>query len=289
MRRRLLALTLSTVAALSATLVAPAAQASTGGTEDTANRYANVALVLAYADDGGRYRCSATLVTPTVLLTAAHCTDGNVGKTLVDFRPVIAREAPTPPATLFPAAADATAGYTQAEVEAAGFRSGSSATHPDYSDFTDEDNWNDVGVVVLDRPVTDIAPASLAPVGTLDRIKKSNLSKTLFRGVGYGTEVRKSDSGPQKPTAMTYPLVRRYVDMPGQKLTPQILQTNGNPHDTRGTGGTCFGDSGGPVLLDGAIVGVTSYGLNDVCRYLGGYQRVDISVARSWLATYGVR
>ena len=54
---------------------------------------------------------------------------------------------------------------------------------------------------------------------------------------------------------MTYPLIRRYVDMPGQKLTPQILQTNGNPNDNKGTGGTCFGDSGGPVFLDGEIVG----------------------------------
>lgn len=289
MRRRLLALALSAVAAVSASVVAPAAQASTGGTEDTANTYSNVALILAYGDDSGRYRCSATLVSPTVLLTAAHCTDGNVGKTLVDFRPVIARQAPTPPATLFPNAASPAAGYTQAEVEAAGFRSGSSETHLEYSDFTDTDNWNDVGVVVLDRPVEGIKPASLAPVGTLGTIKKSNLSKTLFTAVGYGTEIRKSETGPQKPTAMTYPLVRRYVEMPGQKLTPQILQTNGNPNDTRGTGGTCFGDSGGPVLLDGKIVGVTSYGLNDVCRYLGGYQRVDITVARTWLATFGIQ
>jgi hypothetical protein len=47
--------------------------------------------------------------------------------------------------------------------------------------------------------------------------------------------------------------------MPGQKLTEQILQTNGNEKDTRGTGGTCFGDSGGPVFLNGVIVAVTSY------------------------------
>ena len=58
---------------------------------------------------------------------------------------------------------------------------------------------------------------------------------------------------------MSYPLIRRYVEMPGQKLTEQILQTNGNEKDTRGTGGTCFGDSGGPVFLNGVIVAVTSY------------------------------
>ena len=62
---------------------APAA-AITGGEPD-GNRHPNVGLILFYSEDG-RFRCSATLVTPTVLLTAGHCTDGTVGKTLVDFR-----------------------------------------------------------------------------------------------------------------------------------------------------------------------------------------------------------
>ena len=133
-----------------------------------------------------------------------------------------------------------------------------------------------------------LAPADLAPVGTLDAIPTSQLRKTLFTAVGYGTEVRKADSGPQNPQAMSYPLIRRYVDMPGQKVTPQIIQTNGNDKDPVGTGGTCFGDSGGPLFLGDQIVGVTSYTYNNVCRYLGGYQRVDIDVARTWLATFGV-
>jgi hypothetical protein len=74
--------------------------------------------------------------------------------------------------------------------------------------------------------------------------------------------------------------------MPGQKLTPQILQTNGNDKDNAGTGGTCFGDSGGPVFLDGEIVAVTSYGYTANCRYLGGYQRVDRADVQEWIAGY---
>ena len=142
-------------------------------------------------------------------------------------------------------------------------------------------------MVVLDEPVTDRA-GDLAALGYLDAYRQPRLTKTLFTAVGYGTEVRKPDSGPQKPQPMTYPLIRRYVDMPGQKLTPQILQTNGNPNDTKGTGGTCFGDSGGPVFLNGEIVAVTSYGHTDNCRYVGGYQRVDIAVVQDWLAAFGV-
>jgi len=271
---------LLTAALLTVGIAAAPVQASTGGTDD-GNAHPNVGLILFYAPDG-RFRCSATLVSPTVMLTAAHCTDGTLGKTLVTFRSRIAEQPPSG----FPVAADPAAGFTSAELAAAGYLSGTAVTHPRYSGFTDLDNWNDVGVIVLDTPVTTIAPAVIAGLGTLDTIPQSNLRKTLFTAVGYGTEVRKPDVGPQKPTPMTYPLVRRFVDMPGQKLTAQILQTNGNEHDVFGTGGTCFGDSGGPVFLDGKIVAVTSYGYTANCRYLGGYQRMDIVASRDFLAGF---
>ncbi|CUR59501.1 Peptidase S1 and S6, chymotrypsin/Hap [metagenome] len=280
MRTRVLVLLTAVLMALGVSMTP--AQASTGGTPD-GETHPNVGLILFYSADG-RFRCSATLVSPTVLLTAAHCTDGDLGKVLVTFDSVIAEEPPSG----FPVAADPSAGYTAEELAAAGYLYGTASTHPEYSDFTDTRNWNDVGVVVLDTPVTDIEPATIAGLGTLDQIGVSNLRKTLFTAVGYGTEVRKADSGPQKPTPMSYPLIRRYVDMPGQKLTPQILQTNGNEKDPFGTGGTCFGDSGGPVFLDGEIVAVTSYGYTSNCRYLGGYQRVDIAVAQDWLSDFGL-
>jgi hypothetical protein len=265
---------------LAAGTTLPAA-AITGGTTDEGNRYAGVGLILFY-DDGVRYRCTATLISPTLLLTAGHCTFGTDGSTLVDFRPVIAEESPSG----LPEAQDPAAGYTAREIERAGFVSGTAHTHPEYADFTDMDAWNDVGVLVLDKAVRGLEPAPVADLGTLDAIPTSQLSSTIFRAVGYGAEVRKADEGPQNPQPMSYPLVRRYADMPGQKLTPQILQTNGNEHDPRGTGGTCFGDSGGPLLLDGVVVGVTSYGYTSHCRYLGGYQRVDIAVAQNWLTTF---
>ncbi|MFL5700534.1 MAG: pterin-4-alpha-carbinolamine dehydratase, partial [Ktedonobacteraceae bacterium] len=41
-------------------LLSPA-RASTGGTAD-GSLHPNVALILAYSDDGNRYRCSATLI-----------------------------------------------------------------------------------------------------------------------------------------------------------------------------------------------------------------------------------
>src|ERR671913_1558376 len=139
------------------------AAAITGGEPD-GNRHPNVGLILYYTEDG-RFRCSATLISPTVLLTAGHCTDGVLGSVLVTFDSVIAEEPPSG----FPVAADPTKGYTDEEIEAAGHLSGTAYTHPEYSGFTDLANWNDVGVIVLDEEVTDIEPAVLAPEGYLDQ------------------------------------------------------------------------------------------------------------------------
>jgi hypothetical protein len=267
------------------TVVPSTASAITGGTEDTANKYSNVGLVVFYQADG-RFRCSGTLVTSTVVLTAGHCTFGTVGKTIVTFDQDVAR---TPAdAGNIPTATDPAAGYSGAGLPA-GWYSGTAYTHPQYSDFTDLANWNDVGVIVLDQPVTGITPAKVAPMDYLEQFAQPRLNSTLFTVVGYGTEVRKPESGPQKPTPMSFPLVRRYTDAVGQKLTAQILQVNGNEHDTRGGGGSCFGDSGGPTFKDGYVVTVTSYGYTANCRYLDGLQRVDIQVVQDWLARFGVQ
>jgi len=243
--------------------------------------------MIAFYDATGRFRCTATLVTPTVLLTAAHCTEGTLGKTIVTFEWFFDD---APPSNLPRAADDPGTGVSSTGYQSPvpGYVTGTAYAHPQYSDFTDVRNWNDVGVVVLDRPVTGVAPARIAPTHYLDQFAQPALNKELFRLVGYGTEVRQADSGPQKPTPQSYPIVRRYTDEVGQKLTPQILQTNGNDKDPRGGGGTCFGDSGGPSFKDGYLTTVTSYGYTSNCRYLGGLQRVDIPVVQNWLDDFGI-
>jgi hypothetical protein len=284
MRKTLLAAFAVVITACGLAFAAGPAQASTGGTAD-GDLHPDVGLI-AFYDSDGRFRCSATLVSPTIIITAAHCTSGTLGKTLVDFDTFIDD---APPSNL-PVATNPAAGYSAAELTAAGYVWGTAYTHPQYSDFTDMQNWNDVGVVVLDTPVASHGAGypAIASVGTLDQIAKRDLQKTLFRAVGYGTEIRQDTGDNSKPIPVSYPIERRYVDMPGQKLTPQILQTNGNENDPWGTGGTCFGDSGGPVFLGDQLVAVTSYGYTSNCRYLGGYQRVDIAGVASWLHEMGL-
>ena len=266
----------------------------TGGTEDVGNRYSNVGLLVFYQPEG-RFRCSGTLIAPRVFLTAAHCTFEDIGKVAVTFDPVISRTEEEA-AVDIPRAVDDTGpddaiseiGFTRASITAPRYKGeqswtlGLPRTHPEYSDFTDIDNWNDTGVVILaEAPGLPTAP--LAPKNYLDRFQQPRLNSTEFLTIGYGTEVRQSPTPPRPPTPQRQPIVRRYATQVGQKLTHQILQMNGNEHDIRAEGGTCFGDSGGPVMHGGYVVGDTSYGYTNNCRYLGGYQRVDIPVVRTWL------
>ena len=67
------------------------------------------------------------------------------------------------------------------------------------------------------------------------------------------------------------------------------LHYSNNPGQGHGgSGGTCFGDSGGPVLYNGEIVAVNSFVLNlELPRRSGFGYRVDTTLVYDFLATFG--
>jgi len=67
------------------------------------------------------------------------------------------------------------------------------------------------------------------------------------------------------------------------------IHTSNNPGKGQGTGGSCFGDSGGPILYEedsNVVVGVVSFGLNDNCKGADFAYRTDIEEALDFILPF---
>jgi hypothetical protein len=75
----------------------------------------------------------------------------------------------------------------------------------------------------------------------------------------------------------------RRVDASSHALESKSAQPSSNPGG--GRGGTCFGDSGGPVLLGGTdiVVAVNSFVLNGDCAGQGFGYRTDQDDVIAWI------
>jgi secreted trypsin-like serine protease len=75
----------------------------------------------------------------------------------------------------------------------------------------------------------------------------------------------------------------RLVNLTSRLTGGFSVQTSAHPGG--GRGGTCFGDSGGPVLHGGSstIVAVTSFALNGNCRGVDFAYRTDTAAVLAWI------
>jgi len=248
-------------------VVIPAAAVQFG--EPDGNGHPHVGLMVFDEDGSPAWRCTGTLISPTVMLTAGHCTFGTSGGRVwfeADVESGI-------PGNGYPAG-----GGTSIEFKAV-------YTNPNYNDGAFY--LFDVGIAILKKPVHLDTYGVLADIGTLDGLKtKRGLQEQSFTVVGYGLQSVKPTLSAER---VRYRGTVNLIDVSGTAGIPagtSVLLTN-NP-GKYATGGTCFGDSGGPVFWGDSniIVAVTSFGLNQNCKGLGGGYRVDTADDQAWINTF---
>lgn len=256
-------------AVIAMAIAATPASAITFGQPD-GNLHPNVGALLADYDEespGLDILCSGTLIAPTVFLTASHCTAFFES---LDIAPhdVWVTFAPT---------------YDEDSTSMAGLFRGTYHTNPLFGSGG-ANNPFDIAAVVLDTS-PGLAPAQLPEIGLLSRLRADrSIYAQTFTAVGYGT-VRDVKTG--GPHAFSFDGIRRYALQSFLSLQKAWLTLNMNP--STGSGGGCYGDSGGPHFLGGVnsnlIVSVTVTG-DAMCRATDKTYRIDTPWARDFLEQF---
>jgi secreted trypsin-like serine protease len=214
--------------------------------------YVGVAIQFIPSMPGFVFICSGSALSETRFLTAAHCFDPAL--------PVLVSYKSGPPFDL-----------------ASDFTQGTFHPHPDWClgcgpGLAGLDS-HDVAVIALNRRRNPGAFVTLPAPGLVDTLTMG----TTVDVVGYGVQgfVR---GGGQPAQILTF---TRYF-APSQLIqsdnvqSVEFIKLTANP--SQGTGGVCFGDSGGPNVLAGTniVLAVNSYGANDNCAGVTYSNRVDL-------------
>lgn len=251
-----------------------------------------------FPDAGGWFTCSGTLMSPTVVLTAGHCTHG-VGSNGAAPPPggsggndvwINFDEAPDfsilPPSSTFTTNAARYAAWSAALNSSPQWHRATAFPHPEFDPnafFT-----HDAGVLRLAAPVSSPTFGTLPAEGLLNTLVKQK-NTVHYTPVGYGLE----QSGPHtalggdtRRTADQMLVNLNGVFGTGKGTAAKFSNNNGTPH----TGGTCFGDSGGPIFRAGTttVVAVNSFGISSTCSGTTGGYRMDQADDLAFLATFGI-
>lgn len=264
--------------ALASTVALASATAMTSGAEPDGDGHpAVVAMVVVDPEwDVASVYCSGTLIASTVVLTASHCNVISEESWFLEggYELGVTNAADLPvdqSGYLFPW----TGTGEQALVTEV-------HTNPLYR----KGYRDDVSLQTIAHPLDGVGlndMPKLPEVGLLDELRaKKTLQSTTSLVLGYGSEqkVIPANVGPGFPNTNQ----RRYAELQTTTIDKQSIHQSQNL--AQGLEGACYGDSGGPTLMDiegvTYVVGVTSTG-DGPCFATNVAGRVDTPTARAFM------
>jgi Trypsin len=271
---------------LGAAIAAPASAITRGGTLD-GDDHPQVGLLTVHAE-GGEYlwRCTGTLISERVFITAGHCTepDDSQGFGLPAYGLIFWSSEliePDPEFDITNRSCDGVEGYPCGDPgEGVVVRTGELFVHPDYD--PNAFYTHDLGVVILDEPYNPPGDfAELPELNSLDELERGQ----RFDSVGFGLQRAHGPGAAWRDIADRIRMVAHpyliQINIGRGVVGDFAMVLSNNPT----TGGTCFGDSGGPNFLAGTLIlaAVTSFGTNWACGGTGGVYRLDRADDLDWL------
>jgi hypothetical protein len=252
--------------AMAATLASTAGAITRGGTLD-GDDHPYVGLMVNIGPNGPVSRCSGTLISPTVYVTAGHCTEGAV-RVEIWFD------------------SDVEAGLGTNGYPFTGDVGGTPYDHPLY--LPEAFYLYDLGVVVLDKPYVLDEYAQLPEPGVVDTLPRGRNAPGVT-AVGYGLQAASVNGKKDRAERVRYQADLKIVDTNGVAGIGKIPGSNSmTVSGDAKHGGTCFGDSGGAFLIEDTniLVGVTSFGLNGNCAGIGGVFRIDRDLELGFIESF---
>ncbi|MFF4352728.1 trypsin-like serine protease [Streptomyces sp. NPDC001530] len=252
-----------------------------GGTETTISTAPWMAQLWYYDDKGTAdesddlgFFCGGSVVSPTKILTAAHCVKGY---NWFKYGAVVTGTAQLP-TTDSSGNTDLHGGTVSLPLR--------QWNHPSYSSTTID---NDIAVLTLDSPVT-AKPIRMTTSG--DTASYAAGTQATLYGWGRTSSTSQDISETLKTATLPINSDSTCTGAYGSEFIKGHMVCAGKPATGSDTGTTtaCNGDSGGPLIVGGRIVGVVSWGVQDcvaegaysvfskVSTYVGAaYPRVDDS------------
>jgi secreted trypsin-like serine protease len=239
-----------------------------GGTPDNTHTYVGMA-------DNGPFVCTATLISPRIMVTAAHCFSDSTSQFGTD-----AAGHPRVEVTF-----DQQGFFTQ---PAPTFWLGTYYSNPDLCVGCNHGvpgfDTNDEAIIVLDTAQSR-GLAVLPALGFDETLRTGTALDISGYGVQHFGKPDPCDPNCKKQPDAFFTRMKATANLlnVGKGKQGEFIKISGNTSQNKG--GQCFGDSGGPLFLAGTnkMIAETTFGTNGQCAGVGYDTRLDTASAQNFI------